>query len=236
MIEFQFLKRPLTLFSLTWTFWLYASPQTWLQLGPANPPARFTQIVAQSANTLIPAKPFAKAVASLSPPRSTQQKVVKNTATQASSSLSRWQKAVNATAQSAVEPVAEPNRLEIDLSNRTVSIYKKNIRTRTYPVAIGRQGWETPEGQFRVSQMLEKPSWINPFTDALVPGGAPENPLGSHWIGFWTNGRDWLGFHGTSSPGSIGQAVSHGCVRMHNADIEQIFYQVGLGTQVIVKQ
>lgn len=217
MIEFHSLKRPLTLFSLTWTFWLYSIPQIWLQSKSAHPPEGLTQIVAQPA-TLIPSRPFAKAAIKSSPPPSI------------------WQKAVKNTAQAPVpEPVAEPNRLEIDLSSRTVSFYQENIRKITYPVAIGRAGWETPAGQFRVLQMLEKPTWINPFTDAVVPGGTPDNPLGSHWIGFWTNGRDWIGFHGTPNPGSVGQAVSHGCVRMHNAHIDQLFYQVGLGTQVLVK-
>ncbi|HEY9878189.1 MAG TPA: L,D-transpeptidase [Leptolyngbyaceae cyanobacterium] len=218
MIEFQSLRRPLTLFSLTWAFWLYSSPQAWLQ-SISSPPERLNQIVTKPANTLLPSKPFAKVATKPAPaPR-----------------LTRWQKEVKSTAQAVVPPVVEPNRLEIDLSSRTVALYRENVRTRTYPVAIGREGWETPEGQFRVLQMLENPKWINPFTDAVIPGGAPDNPLGAYWIGFWTNGRDWIGFHGTPNPGSVGQAVSHGCVRMHNADVEQIFYQVGVGTQVLVK-
>ncbi len=63
----------------------------------------------------------------------------------------------------------------------------------------------------------------------------PKSPLGERWIGFWTNGKNTIGFHGTSGEHLIGQAVSHGCVRMRNADIKAMFDMVEVGTPVIVK-
>jgi lipoprotein-anchoring transpeptidase ErfK/SrfK len=130
--------------------------------------------------------------------------------------------------------VTQLTRLEISIKRRQVTLYKDNTPIKTYPVAVGRSGWETPKGNFQVLQMRQNPKWINPLTDEAIPGGDPENPLGNYWIGFWTNGKNWIGFHGTPNPSSVGQAVSHGCVRMHNKDVEELFRQVSLGTPVTV--
>jgi lipoprotein-anchoring transpeptidase ErfK/SrfK len=73
--------------------------------------------------------------------------------------------------------------------------------------------------------MLKQPTWIHPFTGETVPGSTPENPLGTRWIGFWTDGENSIGFHGTPNPESVGKAVSHGCVRMYNeAEVVDIYY------------
>lgn len=125
-------------------------------------------------------------------------------------------------------------RLEIRLSQRRVNVYQNNVKVKSYSIAIGRPGWETPKGNFKVQQMLRNPVWIHPFTGEEVPGGDPENPLGRYWIGFWTNGKNWIGFHGTPTPKSVGTAASHGCVRMYNQDIQELFAKVSLGTEVSV--
>jgi lipoprotein-anchoring transpeptidase ErfK/SrfK len=124
--------------------------------------------------------------------------------------------------------------LVIRLSRRQVSLYEGSLKVKTYPIAIGRAGWETPTGQFQVMDMRHNPTWINPQTDQVIPGGTPGNPLGSYWIGFWTDGRDWIGFHGTPDSNSVGTATSHGCLRMYNRDVEELFHQVSNGTPVIV--
>lgn len=129
-----------------------------------------------------------------------------------------------------------PTRLRLSLSRRRVTVFQKGLPVKSYPVAIGRQDWETPTGNFRVGQMLKQPTWIHPFTGETVPGGTPENPLGSRWIGFWTDGKNSIGFHGTPNPESVGKAVSHGCVRMYNEDVKDLFRQVKLGTLVTVEQ
>ncbi|MFB2982498.1 L,D-transpeptidase [Microseira sp. BLCC-F43] len=127
-----------------------------------------------------------------------------------------------------------PTRLEINLSRRQVTLYYENMPVKSYPVAVGRPGWETPTGDFQVIQMFQNPRWINPLTGKQIPGGDPQNPLGRYWIGFSTNGRDWIGLHGTPNPNSVGRAASHGCIRMYNKDIEELFYLVTLGTAVKV--
>ncbi|MBW4519891.1 MAG: L,D-transpeptidase [Scytolyngbya sp. HA4215-MV1] len=127
-----------------------------------------------------------------------------------------------------------PLRLEISLSKRTLSVFQGEVLLNRYPVAVGRAGWETPVGQFKVLQKIHKPDWKNPFNGDIIPGGDPENPLGQYWIGFWSNGKNSIGLHGTPNPKSVGRAASHGCVRMYNKDIEELFPKVKSGTLVIV--
>ena len=120
------------------------------------------------------------------------------------------------------------------LSERRVDLYDGNYRWVSYPVAVGREGWATPTGRFVVQRKQADPIWRHPFTGELVPPG-PENPLGRHWVGFWSDGNNVIGFHGTPQEDLIGQAVSHGCVRMRNADVAEFFQRVEVGTPVVVE-
>lgn len=125
-------------------------------------------------------------------------------------------------------------RLVLKLRERRVYLYQGNQQVASYPVAVGKAGWETPTGSFQVMQKIVNPSWQNPWTGQVMPPG-PNSALGVRWIGFWTNGKDVIGFHGTPSINSIGQAASHGCVRMRNEDIVSLFEQVEMGTVVVVE-
>jgi len=129
---------------------------------------------------------------------------------------------------------AKTVRLVIDLSDREVSVYKQDKLDATYPVAVGQAGWETPTGTFKVTDMEPSPNWQHPITKEVISPG-PDNPLGSRWIGFWADDTSQIGFHGTNQEDGIGQAISHGCVRMLNRDIEAIYAQVAVGTTVVVK-
>jgi hypothetical protein len=125
-------------------------------------------------------------------------------------------------------------QLVLRLQERRVYLYEGDRPVRSYPVAIGRAGWETPTGQFQVIQKMANPIWQHPFNGTIVPAGK-DNPLGVRWIGFWTDGDNSIGFHGTPNPELIGQAVSHGCVRMRNEDIVELFDRVTEGTPVRVE-
>jgi lipoprotein-anchoring transpeptidase ErfK/SrfK len=126
-------------------------------------------------------------------------------------------------------------RVVIDLSDRLVHTYDDADQLRhSFPIAVGKAGWETPVGEFSILEKRINPSWQHPITHEIVPPG-PNNPLGSHWIAFWTNGRNKIGFHGTNDAGLIGQAVSHGCVRMRNDEIQILYELVNIGTTVIVQ-
>lgn len=138
--------------------------------------------------------------------------------------------------QSAYLPAAQEviaSELILHLSKRKVEVYQNKQLVATFPVAVGKKGWETPLGNFNVLQMIENPSWQHPWNGKIFPPG-PQNPLGQRWIGFWTDGTNFIGFHGTPNESLIGQAVSHGCVRMKNKDIEQLFELVSIGTTVKV--
>ncbi len=121
----------------------------------------------------------------------------------------------------------------LSLSDRRVSVYRGDMLVSSYAVAVGREGWNTPTGEFSVFQKQVNPAWEHPFTGEVLPPG-PENPLGARWIGFWSDGINSIGFHGTPDESVIGSAVSHGCVRMHNEDVLALYEQVGLDTPVTV--
>ncbi|MBW4475197.1 MAG: L,D-transpeptidase [Stenomitos rutilans HA7619-LM2] len=125
-------------------------------------------------------------------------------------------------------------RLEIHLNRRQAILYQGNMLIKRYPIGTGRQGWETPVGTFRVMQMKRNPVWISPFTNERIAADDPKNPLRGYWIGFWTNGTNWIGFHGTLDTRTVGKAASHGCIHMHDRDLKDLFSQVSLGTQVKV--
>ena len=123
--------------------------------------------------------------------------------------------------------------LVLDLSDRKVYIFQGNKQIGSYPVAVGKEGWETPKGDFQVIEMQENPVWQDPWSGEIKKPG-PNTALGLRWIGFWTNGKDTIGFHGTPTVDSIGQAASHGCVRMRNDDVVNLFQKVEMGTPVKV--
>ena len=129
----------------------------------------------------------------------------------------------------------EEVRLVLKLRERRVYVYRKNKVQASFPVAVGKGGWETPTGNFKITHMIKDPVWEHPWTGELVPAG-PDNPLGSRWIGFWTDGKNVIGFHGTPNPESIGRAASHGCVRMFDKDAQALFEKVAVGTPVIVEK
>ncbi|NEO71333.1 L,D-transpeptidase [Moorena sp. SIO3H5] len=130
--------------------------------------------------------------------------------------------------------VTQITRLVIKLSERRVYVYQAAQVLNSYPIAIGKVGWETPTGNFEVIEKLQDPAWEHPWTGEVIPPG-PNNPLGDRWIGFWTNGKDYIGFHGTTAEELVGQAVSHGCIRMLNKDVRDLFEKVAIGTPVIVE-
>lgn len=110
----------------------------------------------------------------------------------------------------------------------------------TYPLGIGREGWDTPLGATRVVRTAERPSWYPPESireeyakdgkelPRVVPPG-PENPLGEYalYLGFPT----YL-IHGTNKPAGIGMRVSSGCIRLYPEDIAALYSMAGAGTPV----
>jgi lipoprotein-anchoring transpeptidase ErfK/SrfK len=130
-------------------------------------------------------------------------------------------------------PVEDVISLLLKLKEKRVYVYKGDKLIKKYPVAIGKKGWETPTGEWQVMEKIKNPAWTSFKTGEVFKPGT-ENPLGSRWIGFWTDGQDVIGFHGTSNLKSIGTAASHGCVRMYNRDVKALYPLVKVGTVVKV--
>jgi lipoprotein-anchoring transpeptidase ErfK/SrfK len=135
-------------------------------------------------------------------------------------------------AAKSLPPIADVN-LVIHLNERKVYVYKGSQIVATYPVAIGKRGRETPTGEWQVMETIVNPGWTNFNTGQRMSPGR-NNPLGSRWIGFWTDGKDTIGFHGTNKPDSIGKAVSNGCVRMYDKDVQALYPLIKVGTIVRV--
>ena len=130
---------------------------------------------------------------------------------------------------------AVSSRIVVDLSEARVYSYWGDQLMVTYPVAVGQPGWETPTGTFKVLSKQHNPVWKQPITGELIPNG-PDNPLGDRWIGFWSDKRHQIGFHGTNDEKLVGKAISHGCLRMRNADIRALYEQISIGTPVVVRK
>jgi len=124
-------------------------------------------------------------------------------------------------------------KLVLNLKERRVYAYNEDKVLMSYPVAVGKKGWETPTGNFKVTQMIKDPVWQNPWNGKIVPA-SPKGPIGERWIGFWSDGKNTIGFHGTPTVKSLGTAASHGCVRMRNEDVKVLFEVVQPGTPVVV--
>jgi lipoprotein-anchoring transpeptidase ErfK/SrfK len=130
--------------------------------------------------------------------------------------------------------VQENQQVVVNLSDRRAYVYRNDVVIASYPIAIGKKGWETPTGTFQISHMQHNPIWRHPITDQVFAAG-PDSPLGDRWIGFWSDGHNHIGFHGTPDTETMGSAISHGCIRMRNPDVRLLYEQVGLGTTVIVR-
>ncbi|WP_378956378.1 L,D-transpeptidase family protein [Pelosinus sp. sgz500959] len=127
-----------------------------------------------------------------------------------------------------LKDVASP-AIVINLPSRMLELYSGNTFIKEYPVAIGKSSTPTPLGKFTVIDKEINPVWVPPGRDYSVPSG-PDNPLGYRWIGF----VELYGIHGNNAPWSIGQAVSNGCVRMLEENVEELFEIVQYGTPVKV--
>lgn len=133
-----------------------------------------------------------------------------------------------------LEPGVERTQVIVDLSDRRAYVSRADEIIASYPIAIGKKGWETPTGKFRVIHKEHHPIWQHPITGAIYKGGT-NSPLGDRWIGFWSDGRNEIGFHGTPNVDLVGSAVSHGCLRMRNSDVRMLYSQVHIGTSVLVR-
>lgn len=119
----------------------------------------------------------------------------------------------------------------------TLTVYERLEKKKTYKVAVGRVGLETPAGLYRVQNKAVNPAWHVPdskwagdLAGKVIPADDPENPIKARWLGIY----DGAGIHGTDAISSLGTAASHGCIRMAIPDVIEVYDMVPVGAPVYI--
>src|SRR4051794_12624542 len=130
-----------------------------------------------------------------------------------------------------------PAYISVDRGTHTLRLFRALRLVRTYPVAVGAAGFETPAGLRHVVYKDKNPSWTAPnrpwaypYQGQTFPPGDPHNPLRAWFIAL----GDGIGIHGTSEEWTVGTSASHGCIRMHASDVEQVAKLTPVGTPVLI--
>jgi lipoprotein-anchoring transpeptidase ErfK/SrfK len=130
-----------------------------------------------------------------------------------------------------------PAFLVADRSNFQLRFYKNLELAKSYTVAVGAVGFDTPAGLYHIQNKAVDPAWTVPNSDwagdlagTVVPGGTAENPLKARWLGIY----DGAGIHGTDQTYSLGTAASHGCIRMAIPDVIELYDQVPVGAPIYI--
>jgi lipoprotein-anchoring transpeptidase ErfK/SrfK len=129
-----------------------------------------------------------------------------------------------------------PSYLTLDRATFTLRLWEHLKLAKTYTVAVGMEGLETPEGLYAIQEKEENPTWHVPESawagslagEDIPPG--PANPIKARWMGIF----EGAGIHGTEETESLGSAASHGCVRMAIPDVEELYDRVEVGTPIYI--
>jgi hypothetical protein len=116
----------------------------------------------------------------------------------------------------------------VSLQDRRLALLEDGQLKQMYTVAVGKESTPSPTGTFTIVGRVANPTY---FHDGKVVPPGPANPVGTRWMGLSKQG---YGIHGTNAPRSIGKAASHGCIRMAQPDLENLFAQVRTGDTVEV--
>ncbi len=140
--------------------------------------------------------------------------------------------------QAAISEKYAVGTIVVSFADKRLYHIRRRGEAVSYPIAIptGDASWS---GSSHVSMKKINPSWTptasmlreNPNLPRFVPGGHPRNPLGARALYL---GKSLYRIHGTDAPWTIGTAVSHGCIRMYNEDVLDLFERVKIGAPVIV--
>ena len=117
----------------------------------------------------------------------------------------------------------------VSIPDRKLAVLDQGKVIRTFPVSVGTSVSPSPTGQFQIVHRISNPTYYHPGV-VILPGS--DNPIGPRWIGLSKRG---YGIHGTNQPESIGHAASHGCIRLRNRDIKQLFDMVRVGDVVEIR-
>jgi lipoprotein-anchoring transpeptidase ErfK/SrfK len=117
-------------------------------------------------------------------------------------------------------------RIVVSITDRKLAVIEAERVLKIFPTAVGAPASPSPVGVYKIVNSIPSPTW---YSKGKVVGPGKDNPLGTRWLGLSIAG---YGIHGTNVPSSIGHNASHGCVRMRNRDVEELFGMVGVGDQV----
>jgi lipoprotein-anchoring transpeptidase ErfK/SrfK len=153
--------------------------------------------------------------------------------------LSAWTGIAPAAAREVIAAGDYPaGTIVVHTGERRLYLYLGGGQALRYPVGVGRAGRQWAGASY-VDGKYVNPAWSppaavrrdKPSLPAVIPGGSPHNPMG---VAAMTLVGGEYAIHGTNDPASIGHFVSHGCIRMYNADITDLYQRVGVGTPVVV--
>jgi lipoprotein-anchoring transpeptidase ErfK/SrfK len=123
-------------------------------------------------------------------------------------------------------PRQEERHIIVSIPDRKLALVEDGRVLKLYDIAVGKPSTPTPRGEFVVINRVQHPTWFGP--NGAVPPGK-DNPIGTRWMGLSVAG---YGIHGTNAPASIGHAASHGCIRMRQQDLEELYELVTVGMVV----
>ena len=132
-----------------------------------------------------------------------------------------------------VSNAASKHMIIVNTKKNTLNYYVNYTLVKKFRCATGKASTPTPQRKTTIVNKIKN----RPFYKTGIPGGDPRNPLGKRWMGLNIDGTQGstYGIHGNNNEKSIGKNVSHGCIRMHNSEVEWLFDQVPLGTVVLIK-
>jgi lipoprotein-anchoring transpeptidase ErfK/SrfK len=135
-----------------------------------------------------------------------------------------------AVSQTAVsnEPRAQRTLL-VSIPDRKLAVLENGNVVADFSISVGAAKSPSPTGEFVVVNRVVNPTYYH--EGVVIPAGK-DNPVGTRWVGLSQKG---YGIHGTNAPKSIGRAASHGCIRLHNRDMEKLFSLLRVGDVVQIR-
>jgi lipoprotein-anchoring transpeptidase ErfK/SrfK len=121
---------------------------------------------------------------------------------------------------------APSRRLIVNIPARKIALVEDGKVLKIYSVGVGKKSTPSPSGSFHIASHVMNPTYSHA---GKVVGPGPANPVGTRWMSIGYRG---YGIHGTNHAESVGHAASHGCIRMRNHDVEELFPLVHVGDEV----
>jgi lipoprotein-anchoring transpeptidase ErfK/SrfK len=130
-----------------------------------------------------------------------------------------------------------PHYLTVDRTGFRLRYYRRLRLVKSYTIAVGQVGFDTPAGLYHIQNKAIDPAWSVPeeewagkLAGRTISAGSPGNPIKARWMGIY----DGAGIHGTDETGSLGSAASHGCIRMAIPDVKELYRRIKVDTPVYI--